>query len=80
LQAGFDVVHGRTRQPQEFPAFTGMIGRQSLLDIPADLRRRVLKLTSQPAIEVQGLASGESPDIRLKLIGQPTGRETFGRM
>jgi hypothetical protein len=30
-----------------------MIGRQRLLDIPADLRRRILNLKSHPAIEVQ---------------------------
>jgi hypothetical protein len=53
LQAGFDAVHGRTRQPQKSPAFTRMIGRQRLLDIPADLRRCVLNLRSQPAIEAQ---------------------------
>jgi hypothetical protein len=30
-----------------------MIGRQRLLDIPADLRRCVLNLQSQPPIEIQ---------------------------
>jgi hypothetical protein len=53
LQTSLDAVHGGTRQPQESPAFSRMIGRQRLLDIPGDLRRRVLKLRSHPAIEVQ---------------------------
>jgi hypothetical protein len=52
LQASLDAVHGGTRQPQKSRALTRMIGRQSLLDIPADVRRRVLNLRSHSAIEV----------------------------
>jgi hypothetical protein len=57
-----------------------MLGCQRLFDIPADLRRGVLDLKSHPAIESQRLASGESPDVQLKLIGELTKGEAFGRM
>jgi len=53
LQTSLNAVHGGTRQPQKFSTFTRMIGRQRLLDIPADLRRRVLDLRPHPAIEAQ---------------------------
>ena len=57
-----------------------MVGRQGLFDIPADLRRRVLNLQSDPAIEGQRLASSESPDVQLKLIAKLTNDEALGRM
>jgi len=53
LQASLDAVHGGTRQPQKSSTFTRMIGRQRLLDIPADFCRCVLNLRSHPAIEAQ---------------------------
>ena len=78
LQASLDAGHGGTRQAQESCALPGVIHRQGLLDIPADVGRRVLKLRSHPAIEVQRLASREAPDVHLKLIGQLADSQALG--
>ena len=57
-----------------------MVGRKGLLDIPADLRGRILNLKSHSAIEIQCLASGQPPDVGLKLIGQLTNSKALGSM
>jgi hypothetical protein len=78
LQASRDTGDGGPREPKESRALTRMIGRQRLLDIPADVCRRVLNLKSHSAIEVQRLASREAPDVQLKLIGQLADSQALG--